>query len=173
MYTLLWKQRLIFSLKYLCKGLYKTIISFLKTGGNFMLLDNQLQDIFKNCKSIAIVGAKDNPGLAVEHVGRYLISQNYKVIPIHPVRKSAYGIPCYKSLLDLQEAPDIVCLFRNSEACAIHAKEILSTHWRPKVFWMQLGIISEEAGILMANEKITVVQDACIEVEHRRIMKHF
>ncbi len=136
-----------------------------------MLFDSQLKEIFQNCKTIAIVGAKDKPDSPVNNVGNYLISQGFTIFPIHPVRKSSWGIECYKSLIDLKEAPDIVCLFRASSACVEHAKEILSTTWLPKVFWMQLGIISEEAGLLMADANVMVVQDACIKIEHNRIMQ--
>ncbi len=65
--------------------------------------------------------------------------------------------------------PDIVCFFRTPEACAEHAREILALPWRPKVFWMQEGISSKEAGELMAKEGVIVVEDACMEVEHRRV----
>ncbi len=136
-----------------------------------MLFNTQLKEIFQNCKTIAIVGAKDKENTPVDNVGKYLIANGYQIIPIHPVRKSAWGIECHKSLLDLKEAPDVVCLFRASEACAEHAREILSTNWLPKVFWMQLGIISEEAGLLMADADVTVVQDACMKIEHQRLMQ--
>ena len=135
-----------------------------------MILDENLRKIFMNAHSIAIVGAKDKMGSPVEHVGAYLLSKGYRVLPVHPVRQSAWGIPCYKSLLDLEEVPDIVCLFRASNACTEHAREILSATWQPKVFWMQSGIVSEEAGKLMMGAGVTVVEDMCMEVEHKRLI---
>ena len=68
------------------------------------------------------------------------------------------------------ETPDIVCLFRASDACAEHAKEILSAAWRPKVFWMQSGIFSKESRQLMESEGVAVVEDACMEVQHKRLI---
>jgi len=134
-----------------------------------MLFDAQLKQIFRENSVIAIVGAKDKPGSPVEHVGRYLIEQGYEILPVHPVRKDVWGLPTYKSLQDLPKAPDIVCFFRTSEACLEHAKEILALPWRPKVFWMQEGISNKEAGERMAKEGVIVVEDACMEAEHKRV----
>lgn len=134
-----------------------------------MLFDAQLKHLFEENSVIAIVGAKDKPGSPVEHVGRYLIEQGYDVLPVHPARKDVWGLPTYKTLQDLPKVPDIVCFFRTSDACAEHAREILALSWRPKVFWMQEGISSKEAGELMAKEGVIVVEDACIEVEHKRV----
>lgn len=134
-----------------------------------MLFDAQLKRLFEENSVIAIVGAKDKPGSPAEHVGRYLIEQGYEILPVHPVRKNVWGLPTYKSLAELPKAPDIVCFFRTSEACFEHAKEILALPWKPNVFWMQLGIGNAEAGKLMAEKGITVVEDACIEVEHKRV----
>lgn len=138
-------------------------------GKYIMLFDDKIRTILTENKSIAIVGAKDKPGSPVEHVGRYLIEKGYTIYPVHPVRQTAWGIPCVKNLEDLQEQPDIVCLFRASEACLEHAQEIMRAPWKPKVFWMQLGIFNKEAGELMAKNGILVVEDLCMEVEHKRI----
>lgn len=134
-----------------------------------MLFDTQLERLFKESSVIAIVGAKDKAGSPVEHVGRYLIGRGYEVLPVHPVRKDVWGLPTYASLRDLPKVPDIVCFFRTSEACFEHAEEILALPWRPKVFWMQLGIGNKEAGELMAKEGVAVVEDVCIETEHKRV----
>lgn len=134
-----------------------------------MLFDAQLKQLFEENSVIAIVGAKDKAGSPVEHVGRYLIEQGYEILPVHPVRQDVWGLPTYKSLQELPKVPDIVCFFRTPEACAEHAREILALPWRPKVFWMQEGISSKEAGELMAKEGVIVVEDACMEVEHKRV----
>lgn len=153
------------------ENIYKKgyIQEIFETMGYVMLFDAQLKTLFEENSVIAVVGAKDKPGSPAEHVGRYLIEQGYEVLPVHPVRKTAWGLEAYKSLADLPKAPDIVCLFRASDACYEHALEILQLPWRPKVFWMQLGIVNAQAGELMAKEGVTVVEDACIEVEHKRV----
>ena len=134
-----------------------------------MLDDRQLRAMLVQSRSIAIIGAKDKPGQAVDRVGRYLLEQRYRIFPVHPVRKSVWGLPAAASLAELPEPVDIVNLFRAPEYCPAHAAEVLRLGWTPKLFWMQLGISSPEARQILANTGITVVEDSCIMVEHARL----
>lgn len=128
-----------------------------------------LRAILRDAKTIAVVGAKDTPGQPVDDVGRYLLRAGYTVIPVHPARRTVWDLPAYKSIADLPCPVDIITLFRAPEYCPDHAREVLALSWRPKVFWMQLGIVSEEAAALVAPEGVIVVQDACIKLEHKRL----
>ena len=135
-----------------------------------MLDDRLMRAMFGESCSIAIIGAKDKPGQAVDRVGRYLLDQGYRVVPVHPVRKTVWGLPAVPSITELQEPVDIINLFRSPEYCPGHAHEVLRLGWRPKLFWMQLGIRSPEACTALAATGITVVEDACIMVEHARLL---
>ena len=136
-----------------------------------MLDDRLLRAMFDQSCSIAIIGAKDKPGQAVDKVGRYLLEQGYRVVPVHPVRKTVWGLPAVPSITELQEPVDIINLFRAPEYCPGHAHEVLRLGWRPKLFWMQLGIRSPEARAALAATGITVVEDLCIMVEHARLLR--
>lgn len=129
-----------------------------------------LRTLLRDAKTIAIAGAKDVPGQPVDGVGRYLMAAGYTVIPVHPMRQNVWGLPTYKSLGDLPGPVDIINLFRAAECCPDHAREVLDLPWRPQVFWMQLGIESPEATALLEPAGITVVQAACIKVEHMRLL---
>lgn len=135
-----------------------------------MLFDDTLQALLRATRTIAIVGAKDKAGQPVDNVGRYLIQAGYTVYPVHPVRRTVWGLQAYASLADLPEAVDMVNLFRATQYCPEHAREILQLPWKPKSFWMQLGIQSPEAGQLMHSAGIQVIEDRCIMVEHRRLL---
>lgn len=134
-----------------------------------MLPDSLLRPLLQKVRTIAIVGAKDAPGQPVDTVGRYLVNHGFTVIPIHPVRENVWGLPTYKTIGDLPEPVDMIDLFRAAEYCPAHAREVLALEWRPLVFWMQLGISSPEAKQCMEKEGVTVVEDACLKVEHRRL----
>ena len=136
-----------------------------------MLDDRLLRAMFGQSCSIAIIGAKDKPGQAVDRVGRYLLEQGYRVVPVHPVRKTVWGLPAFASIAELPEPVDIINLFRAPEYCPGHAQEVLALGWKPKVFWMQLGIRSPEARQALAETGITVVEDSCIMVEHARLLR--
>lgn len=137
-----------------------------------MLFDNQLRDMLASARRVAIIGAKDNPGAPVNHVGRYLLNAGFEVQPVHPVRKQAWGIPAVKSIVDLPSIgfePDIICLFRASQYCEEHAREVLQLPKLPQIFWMQEGIRNAEAGTLMFNAGVKVVEDRCIETVHKNL----
>ena len=136
-----------------------------------MLDDRLMRAVLGESRSIAIIGAKDKPGQAVDRVGRYLLEQGYRVVPVHPVRKTVWGLPAFATIAELPEPVDIINLFRAPEYCPGHAQEVLALGWKPKVFWMQLGIRSPEARQALAETGITVVEDSCIMVDHARLLR--
>ena len=136
-----------------------------------MLDDRLMRAVLGESRSIAIIGAKDKPGQAVDRVGRYLLEQGYRVVPVHPVRKTVWGLPAFASIAELPEPVDIINLFRAPEYCPGHAQEVLQLGWKPRLFWMQLGIRSPEARAALAATGITVVEDLCIMVEHARLLR--
>jgi uncharacterized protein len=133
--------------------------------------DTELAALLRQVKTIAVLGAKDKPGQPVDHVGRYLISAGFTVIPVHPKRPTVWGLKAYPSLADVPGSIDLVDLFRAAEACPGHAQEVLALASLPRVFWMQSGIISREAGDILKDSGTTVVEDLCLMVEHARLRK--
>ena len=129
--------------------------------------EEDLRRILRTPQTIAIVGAKDKPGQAVDSVGRYLIRAGFTVVPVHPVYKEVWGLTAYPTLNDVPVPIDIVDVFRAPEFCAAHAHEAAALKPRPKVFWMQLGIRDAEASRIAAEAGMEVIDDRCIKVEHR------
>lgn len=139
-----------------------------------MLLDDTLRDLLTRASTVAILGAKDKPGSPVDHVGRYLMDAGYRVFPVHPVRKTVWGLPAAARLTDLPGLgfdPDVVCVFRAADYCPGHARETLALPRRPLLFWMQEGIRSPEAGELLNRAGVAVVEDLCLQTEHRRLFR--
>ena len=130
---------------------------------------NKIRTLLQTVRTIAVVGAKDASGQAVDTVGRYLIKAGFKVFPVHPVRQNVWGLSTCKSIGELPEPVDMINLFRAPAYCPGHAREVLALPWKPLVFWMQSGISSPEAMALLEKEGIAVIQDACLMVEHRRL----
>lgn len=134
-----------------------------------MIFDETMREVLSTSKVIAIIGAKDKGGQPVNMVGTYLIDQGYTVIPVHPVRQNVWGLTTYKSVADIPVSIDIVNVFRASQHCLGHAEEVLALEDKPKMFWMQSGIRSQDAGEKLAAAEIAVVEDKCIMVEHSRL----
>ncbi|MCD6584247.1 MAG: acetate--CoA ligase family protein [Desulfobacteraceae bacterium] len=65
-----------------------------------------------NPKSIAIVGASNNPMKMGTMHALSILKDGYKgkFYPVHPIEKTVLGHPAFKSPLDLPEAPDLAML---------------------------------------------------------------
>lgn len=134
-----------------------------------MNTDVALAGLLARIKTVAVVGAKDSPGQPVDMVGRYLIGAGLTVVPVHPKRQNVWGLKTYPSLLDIPEPVDLVNLFRAAPQCPAHAREVLGMTPRPRVFWMQSGIVSPEAREILAGSGVEVVEDRCLMIERRNL----
>ena len=132
--------------------------------------DIWLRALLRNAKDIAILGAKDKPGQPVDGVGRYLLGQGYTIWPVHPARATVWGLAAYPDLAALPKPVDIIDVFRAPQYCPEHARQVLALPWRPKIFWMQSGIVSPEARELLEAAGVAVVENACLMVEHARLL---
>ena len=73
-------------------------------------------EILREAKTIAMVGASPNPAKASHGVMRYLLAQGYRVIPVRPLDcDEILGVPCVATLTDIDEPIDLVDVFRRSE----------------------------------------------------------
>jgi predicted CoA-binding protein len=127
---------------------------------------NDLCEILKNSKTIAVVGISSNPMRTSRNIADYLVRNSYNVVGVNPNRNfnDADGIKVYNSLREIPHKIDIVNVFRRSE----DIPEIITdvNEIMPKVLWLQLGIRNDNAVQSCIEKKITVVQDSCIKVEH-------
>ena len=62
---------------------------------------------------------------------------------------------------------DIVDCFRRSEEMVEVARAVAAMSLKPKVLWMQIGVMNEEAAQIARNAGIAVVQNHCIKIEYR------
>lgn len=136
------------------------------------MTEEEIQSVLESYRIVAVVGLSRNPAKDSYRVAHYLQSVGYRVIPVNPFADEILGEKCYKSLLDVPETIEVVDIFRPSEDVppiveeAIQLKNKLGT---PKVIWMQLGIVNEEAARRAREAGFTVVMDRCMMVEHRRL----
>ncbi|MCS3444511.1 CoA-binding protein [Microbacterium phyllosphaerae] len=123
--------------------------------------------ILRRAKSVAIVGASNNPARASYFVATYLLSSTaYDVYLVNPRESSILGQPVYASLADLPVVPDIVDVFRRHEDLPGVAQEAIDVG--AQTLWLQLGSWNEEAAALAEDAGLSVVMDRCIKIEHAR-----
>ncbi|MGO1236431.1 MAG: CoA-binding protein [Microbacterium gubbeenense] len=123
--------------------------------------------ILRRAKSIAIVGASNNPARASYFVGTYLLSSSpYDVYFVNPRETTILGEPAYASIADLPVVPDIVDVFRKNDDLPGVAREAVEAG--AKSLWLQLGSWNEEAASIAESAGLDVVMDRCVKIEHAR-----
>jgi predicted CoA-binding protein len=135
--------------------------------------DDGLRRIFEETHTIAVLGAKEDPGAPAYYVPSYLADRGYRILPVNPLLKGrdVHGEPSVDDVSAIAEAVDVVEVFRQPEYLPEHAEEILAMSPRPAVVWFQLGIRHDGAAERLARGGIRVVQDRCMMPEHRRLMR--
>lgn len=127
------------------------------------------EEILSESKTIAVVGLSDEPEKPSYGVASYLQRHGYKIIPVNPNFTTVLGETCYPSLQDIPEAVDIVDVFRRPEAVVPIAEAAVAIG--AKVFWLQVGIVSEEAAAIARRGGLDVVMDQCAKVVHGQMAK--
>jgi predicted CoA-binding protein len=126
------------------------------------------EDILRETQTIALVGASPNPSRPSHGVMRYLLAQGYRVIPVRPADcDEVLGVPCVRTLADIDEPIDLVDVFRRPEHTPQHAREAVEAG--AKAFWLQLGIVSPEARRIATEAGLDYVEDLCTAVVHRNL----
>ncbi|UCH76001.1 MAG: CoA-binding protein [Rhodospirillales bacterium] len=116
-----------------------------------------------------MVGASTNWNRPSFFVMKYLLRKGYRVFPVNPTAagKTILDVPVVASLTDLEEAPDMVDVFRPAAECVAIAEQAIQIG--AKVLWLQLGIRSAEAARIAEAAGLKVVMDRCPKIEHARL----
>ena len=133
-----------------------------------------LKALLADTKTIAVLGIKTEAqsGQPAFYVASYLKSAGFAVIPVpdyYPELKEILGRPVYRKVADIPQAVDMVNVFRRSEDVPPHVDDIIAK--KPKSVWLQLGIQNDAAAEKLARAGIKVVQNRCLMVDHRRLMR--
>ncbi|KHT34977.1 CoA-binding protein [Pectobacterium carotovorum] len=131
--------------------------------------DKEIESVLETVKTIAVVGASDNPSRPSYGVMAYLLKQGYDVIPVSPklAGQTLLGQKAYASLEDIPKPVDMVDVFRQPEAAYDIAKEAIAIG--ATVLWLQIGVINEQAAILAHDAGLIVVMDRCPKIEIPRL----
>ena len=129
--------------------------------------DDELKQIYADTKTIAVVGASNDPKKAGHNIPAYLQTQGYKIIPVNPKGGEMFGETVRTSLADIDEPIDVVDVFRPSEETPEIAREAVAAG--AKVLWLQTGIQSDEAEKIARDGGLTVVMNTCMGATHRRL----
>jgi len=126
---------------------------------------DQIGDLLKNARTIAVVGLSNSPLRASHGVAAYMQTQGYRIIPVNPTITDSLGEPAFASLLDVKEPIDVVNIFRRPEYVPGVVEQAIQL--KVRAIWMQEGVIHEQAAEKARRAGIFVVMDHCILKEHR------
>ncbi|MGA7571701.1 MAG: CoA-binding protein [Candidatus Aquilonibacter sp.] len=130
----------------------------------------QRRDLLERSKTVAVVGASNNPMRPSYTVFSYLRTQHhFAIAAINPTIAEIDGVPAYPSLTAYAQAngaPDIVDVFRKPSEVTALVQEAIAVG--AKAIWFQYGVINEEAIALADKAGLDVVVDRCMKVESAR-----
>ena len=131
--------------------------------------DAYIDGILRQVKTIAMVGASANIMRPSYFVLKYLIDKGFEVLPVNPgqVGKTICGAKVYGHLGDLPAAPDMIDIFRNSEAAGAVVDEAIAIG--ATVIWMQLGVRNDAAAKRAEAAGLKVVMNRCPKIEYGRL----
>jgi len=129
-----------------------------------------MRDALAGARTIAVLGLKDGEGEDSWRVSRYMQQHGYRVVPVNPKLPAALGEKAFPALAQVPVPIDLVDVFRASTHVAAHVDEILALAPRPRCVWLQLGVRDDVSARRLEAAGITVIQDRCIMVEHRRLL---
>lgn len=132
--------------------------------------DTTMRNALRSARTIAVLGLKDGPAEDSWRVSRYLQEHGYRIVPVSPKLSSALGERAFPALAQVDAPIDLVDVFRASSHIPGHVDEILALSPRPACVWLQLGVRDDAAARRLETAGITVIQDRCIMVEHRRLL---
>jgi len=118
-------------------------------------------------KTLAVVGLSGNPSRPSNRLARKMQRLGYKIIPVNPVESEVLGEKAYPDLTSVPGPIDIVQVFRSPEAAIEVAKEAALV--KPKIFWLQEGVISPEAATIAREAGLDVIHNRCTYKEAQRI----
>lgn len=129
-----------------------------------------LRSILRDTRTVAVVGASDNPARPSNEVFGYLRRHShFELYPVNPNVADVDGVTAYARLADLPVVPDMVDVFRRHEDLPAVLDEVLSLNPLPKYLWLQQGLWHDQVAERARDAGLTVVMDRCLKVDYARL----
>lgn len=141
---------------------------------NIITSSADIRTLLNETRTIAVLGIKTEAqaGQPAFYVPRYLQTAGFQIIPVpvyYPDATRILGEQVFRRLVDIPMEIDLVNVFRRSQDVPPHVEDILAK--MPKAVWMQSGIYNQSVAETLAKAGIKVVQDRCLMVDHRSLLR--
>ena len=146
----------------------------MKWKANILTTDVEIGDLLKETNRIAVLGIKpeSHAGQPAFYVPKYMQTVGCEIVPVpvyYPEVTEILGEKVYRRLSEIPGEIDMINIFRRSQDVFQHVDAIIER--KPKSVWLQLGIRDDISAERMATAGIKVVQDLCLMVEHRALIR--
>jgi uncharacterized protein len=133
--------------------------------------EQEVMRVLEEAQRVAVLGIKpeSHRAAAAHYVAAYLKRVGYEVVPVpvyFPDATEILGEPVYRSVSEIPGDVDLVIIFRRPRDIDAHVDDILAKN--PKSVWFQAGIRNDKAAERLSDAGITVVQNRCAMIDHRR-----
>jgi uncharacterized protein len=131
--------------------------------------DEDIAELLRNARTIAVVGASDRPTRPSYGVMQFLQEWGYRVLPVNPqiTGEHVLGEFVWRELAQIGIPIDIVDIFRRPEMAGEAVDQAIFVG--AKAVWMQLGVINEDAAARAEAAGLKVVMDRCPHIEIPRL----
>ena len=128
-----------------------------------------LRTLLREAKTIAVVGLSPRPTRPSHSVARYLQRSGYHIVPVNPGHDTILGERSYPTLTAAaaDHTLDVVDVFRRSDVVGPVVDEAIRVH--PRLIWLQVGVVDENAAGRAAIAGIPLVMDRCLMVDHQSL----
>ena len=128
-----------------------------------------IEEILRECKTVAVVGLSPNPARPSHGVAVYLQEQGYRIVPVNPMVEELLGERSYPNLEAIPFPVELIDVFRRSQEVPAIVEQAIRVG--APALWLQLGVIHHEAAARAAEHGIDVVMDRCTAIEHRALVR--
>src|SRR5947209_1493475 len=141
---------------------------------NLVEIDGAVRELLAATQRVAVLGMKTEAQSfqPAFYVPQYLVAAGLEVVPVpvyYPEVTRILGLAVYRRLADIPGEVDMVNVFRRPQDIPPHVEDILAK--RPRSVWLQSGIRHDGVAERLARAGIKVVQDRCLMVEHRALVR--
>jgi len=131
--------------------------------------DEEIAELLRNTKTVAIVGASDNPERPVYGVSQWLLdNSHFDLFFVNPRLQTLFGHKVYPSIADIPEWVDIVDVFRNVADIPTVLDESIAV--KAKSMWLQLGLKDDVSANRAVKNGLQVVQNRCIKIDYNSLL---
>lgn len=134
--------------------------------------DEGIAALLRATHRIAVLGIKteQQANQPAFYVPAYMAQAGFQIVPVpvyYPAVTHILGQPVFRKLMDIAGPIDLLNVFRRPQDLSAHLDDILAA--APRTVWLQQGIRDDVFAARLVQAGISVVQDRCLMVEHRRV----